>query len=50
MTMDRHTRTSMPAVTPFKKVRKPIISKEERKREKASFRRYTLNGGGDEPA
>lgn len=46
MTMDKHARTSRPVVTPFKKVNKKLMSKEESIRQKASYRRY--NVGGDD--
>lgn len=44
MTMDKHTRTSMPAVTPYKKARKPLMSKDERERQKASLTTYRVGG------
>jgi hypothetical protein len=47
MTMDKHTRTSRPVVTPFKKVNKKLMSKEESERQKSPYRRYTVGGGDD---
>jgi len=47
MTMDKQPNTSRPAVTPYKKARKPLMNKVERERQKATFRSYRIDGGGD---
>jgi len=41
------TKISHETLIPYTQSRKPIKSKEDRKREKASFRSYRVDGGGD---
>lgn len=45
MTMDKQPNTSRPAVTPYKKLRKPLMSKDERERQARSL--VTYRPGGD---
>lgn len=45
MTMDKHARTSRPAATPYKRPRKPLMSKSERERQAKTLITYRPGGG-----
>ena len=47
MTMDKQPTTSRPAVTPYKRAKKPIVSAAEREKNRKSLTSYFVNGGDD---